>query len=184
MTSRNFTLAGQLKSLAGVLDEAAAVIRQLPESEHERLQIRHYLCDELEGSALMARDDAAAVASPLPASDAFAAWLNDRRGLPVSEVFHDVVHAHDKVHLENVRLNTLHEALKHATGSAGDDIGTQLAKIEFAKRWDEAAQRECDQAVTPEFLRWLQDEAHREGVGANVAWNAGVAWARQQQGAA
>jgi hypothetical protein len=57
-------------------------------------------------------------------------------------------------------------------------IGTQIAKDEFAKRWDEAYQRKFDQDVTPEYLQWLQDSAPREGVGGNVAWNAGVAWAR------
>lgn len=60
-----------------------------------------------------------------------------------------------------------------------DNIGTMIAKSEFALRWDEAAQRaRSDDAVTPEFMTWLQNEAAREGVATNVAWNAGVAWAR------
>ena len=75
-------------------------------------------------------------------------------------------------------LNRLTEAETTASASEHESIGTQIAKAEFAKRWDEAAQRKCDESVTPEFLRWLQDEAYREGVAANVAWNAGVAWAR------
>lgn len=60
-----------------------------------------------------------------------------------------------------------------------ESIGTQIAKAEFAKRWDEAAIRRdmVNDAVTPEFLLWLQEQAPREGVASNVAWNAGVTWA-------
>ena len=67
-----------------------------------------------------------------------------------------------------------------ASASEPENIGTQIAKTEFAKRWDEAAIRKdmVDEAVTPEFLTWLQEQAPREGVASNVAWNAGVAWAR------
>lgn len=35
-----------------------------------------------------------------------------------------------------------------------------------------------DPSVTQEFLAWLDTVRHRNGVGANEAWNAGVAWAR------
>lgn len=59
-----------------------------------------------------------------------------------------------------------------------EHIVTQLAKHFFAERWDEAALRKgTDQAVTPAFMEWLQTMARREGVAANEAWNAGVAWA-------
>lgn len=61
---------------------------------------------------------------------------------------------------------------------ASDGIFRMIAKAEFALRWDEAAQRaRSNEAVTPEFLHWLQDMAPREGVAANIAWNAGVAYA-------
>lgn len=65
-----------------------------------------------------------------------------------------------------------------ASEAKPDGIGTMIAKHEFARRWDEASQRKNDDSVTSEFLTWLQNEAAREGVAANVAWNAGVAWAR------
>ncbi len=37
-----------------------------------------------------------------------------------------------------------------------------------------------DQSCTPEFFRWLDTMTPRSGVGANEAWNAGVAWQKTQ----
>lgn len=89
------------------------------------------------------------------------------------------------------RIRALHEFAKTpvaptapaAAAEPSECIGTQIAKDEFAKRWDEAYQRKVDQDVTPEYLQWLQDSAPREGVGGNVAWNAGVAWERRARAA-
>lgn len=47
-----------LTTMASLLDEAAAILQQLPEDLAERLQVRHFLPDELIGSALMLRDQA------------------------------------------------------------------------------------------------------------------------------
>lgn len=63
--------------------------------------------------------------------------------------------------------------------NAPDDLGTKIAKAFFKQRWDEAAQRKgTDQAVTPEYLDWLQTQARREGFAGNEVWNAAAAWAR------
>jgi len=45
--------------MASLLDEAADILRRLPEDVAERLQVRHWLPDELDGSSLMLRDCAA-----------------------------------------------------------------------------------------------------------------------------
>lgn len=39
-----------------ILNEAARTIRHMAVDEFERLQVRHFLCDELEGAALMMLD--------------------------------------------------------------------------------------------------------------------------------
>lgn len=44
------------EQMAKLLEEAADNLRQVPEDVAERLQIRHYLPDELEGSAGMLRE--------------------------------------------------------------------------------------------------------------------------------
>jgi hypothetical protein len=49
--------------MASLLDEAADILRRLPEDVAERLQVRHWLPDELDGSSLMLRDCAAEQAS-------------------------------------------------------------------------------------------------------------------------
>jgi hypothetical protein len=41
-----------------------------------------------------------------------------------------------------------------------------------------------DDAVTPEYLAWLEAIYPRHGVGGNVAWNAGVRWERSRKVAA
>jgi Lar family restriction alleviation protein len=43
---------------------------------------------------------------------------------------------------------------------------------------DWSAERGTDQAVTKPFCEWLDKIRHNNGVGANEAWNAGVAYAR------
>lgn len=52
----------QLRIMASLLDEAAMVIRMIPDEVKERIGddivVRDFLCDELEGSALMLRDQA------------------------------------------------------------------------------------------------------------------------------
>lgn len=45
-----------LEGMASLMDEVAKILRQLPDSELERLQVREWLPDELEGSAIMLRD--------------------------------------------------------------------------------------------------------------------------------
>lgn len=52
------------------------------------------------------------------------------------------------------------------------------AGIADALRENTRRQYEADQSTTPEFMQWLATKARLEGVGANEAWNAGVAWAR------
>ena len=50
--------AHQYKLIASLLDEAAAHLREMMFTpEAEKLQIRHFLPDELEGSAIMLRDE-------------------------------------------------------------------------------------------------------------------------------
>ena len=44
------------EEMAKLLEEAANSLRSVPEDVAERLQIRHYLPDELEGSAGMLRE--------------------------------------------------------------------------------------------------------------------------------
>lgn len=46
------------KVMASLLEEAAGILRALPEDIAEKLQVRYWLPDELEGSALMLRDAA------------------------------------------------------------------------------------------------------------------------------
>jgi hypothetical protein len=46
---------------------------------------------------------------------------------------------------------------------------------------DRRAAYALDQSCTPAFLHWLDTMARREGVAANEAWNAGVAWAQGAQ---
>lgn len=46
----------QMALMASLLDEAAEMLRQVPEDVAEKLQIRFWLPDELEGCAIMLRD--------------------------------------------------------------------------------------------------------------------------------
>lgn len=50
--------------MAELLEEAAGVLRALPEDVAARLKVRHWLPDELEGSAIMLRDAAIPPAKP------------------------------------------------------------------------------------------------------------------------
>ena len=58
MTEQEIVLA-HLSGYSKLMEEAAKVIAAIPPAMFDALGIRHYLCDELEGSAMMARDDAA-----------------------------------------------------------------------------------------------------------------------------
>jgi hypothetical protein len=55
----SFFKPSELVSLAVILDEAAAIIRSLPQETLDKLEVRYFLCDELEGAAIMAREAAA-----------------------------------------------------------------------------------------------------------------------------
>lgn len=48
----------QLRIMASLLTEAAGALREMPEDVAERIQLREWLPDELEGSALMLQDEA------------------------------------------------------------------------------------------------------------------------------
>lgn len=39
-----------------LLAEAASLIRKMDAKEFDRLEVRHFLCDEMEGAVLMIRD--------------------------------------------------------------------------------------------------------------------------------
>lgn len=48
-----------MQLLASLLDEARVIIESLPDDVYDKLQVRHYIVDELYGSALMLREEVA-----------------------------------------------------------------------------------------------------------------------------
>ena len=67
------------------------------------------------------------------------------------------------------------EAERIASRAAATAPGAPQQEASGAN-WNE--ERQTDQSVTPEFTAWLaRPGQHCQGVGANEAWNAGVAWA-------
>ncbi len=42
--------------MPALLEEAAKIIRSMSPAEFDRMNVRHFLCDELEGSAIMLRE--------------------------------------------------------------------------------------------------------------------------------
>lgn len=57
-------ISENLDSYAQLMTEASEALEKIPHALFETLGIRSPLCDELDGSAGMARDDAAAIAKP------------------------------------------------------------------------------------------------------------------------